>query len=317
MFYLPVLLLPDETEDRATGFLIPAYGSSTRRAASRFHNAFFWAIDRSQDATVLPRLVSRRPARASAANTATTSAAATTGRSSAYLLERARHHSRWTRTAPTGRVRRSRSYEIRGGANQLLPGHLRARAASTIFPSIATSQTLNTNIYDISRNQRDFGGNVGRRVRNILAERHHRSHASISLATATSSTLSGNWPRIGVTRNERPLAGHAAVFLGSAASTSTSSRSSTRHERCRNRTRGASGRVDFAPAGPVSVQEMAVVHGQQHGRLAGHLLYAQPVCEGQFNRRTGRHDDEPQSARLSPLKREHPRAGLQPHLGHA
>jgi lipopolysaccharide assembly outer membrane protein LptD (OstA) len=51
MFYLPVLYYPTKKEDRATGFLIPAYGSSTLRGQS-IHNAFFWAIDRSQDATV-------------------------------------------------------------------------------------------------------------------------------------------------------------------------------------------------------------------------------------------------------------------------
>ena len=50
MFYLPVLYYPTKKEDRATGFLIPAYGSSTLRGQS-IHNAFFWAVDRSQDAT--------------------------------------------------------------------------------------------------------------------------------------------------------------------------------------------------------------------------------------------------------------------------
>src|SRR6185295_5287063 len=52
MFYLPVLYYPTKKEDRATGILIPTYGSSTLRGQS-IHNAFFWAIDRSQDATFL------------------------------------------------------------------------------------------------------------------------------------------------------------------------------------------------------------------------------------------------------------------------
>ena len=37
-------------EDRATGFLIPTYGTSTVRGQT-ISNAFFWAINRSQDAT--------------------------------------------------------------------------------------------------------------------------------------------------------------------------------------------------------------------------------------------------------------------------
>ena len=51
MLYLPVLYYPTKKEDRATGFLMPTYGASTLRGQS-IHNAFFWAIDRSQDATI-------------------------------------------------------------------------------------------------------------------------------------------------------------------------------------------------------------------------------------------------------------------------
>src|SRR5439155_19605623 len=52
LFYLPMLYYPTKKEDRATGFLIPTYGSSTVQGHS-IHNAFFWAIDRSQDATLM------------------------------------------------------------------------------------------------------------------------------------------------------------------------------------------------------------------------------------------------------------------------
>src|SRR4029079_18890498 len=48
---LPVLYYPTKKGDRATGFLLPTYGSSTLRGQS-IHDAFFWAIDRSQDATI-------------------------------------------------------------------------------------------------------------------------------------------------------------------------------------------------------------------------------------------------------------------------
>ena len=52
MFYIPVLYYPTKKEDRATGFLIPTYGQSTLRGHS-IHDAFFWAMNRSQDATIL------------------------------------------------------------------------------------------------------------------------------------------------------------------------------------------------------------------------------------------------------------------------
>ena len=51
MFYLPVMYYPIQADDRATGFLLPTYGSSVIRGPS-ISNAFFWAINRSQDATI-------------------------------------------------------------------------------------------------------------------------------------------------------------------------------------------------------------------------------------------------------------------------
>ncbi len=52
IMYLPAFYYPVQDDDRATGFLIPIYGASTVRGQS-LSNAFFWAIDRSQDATFL------------------------------------------------------------------------------------------------------------------------------------------------------------------------------------------------------------------------------------------------------------------------
>jgi hypothetical protein len=52
MFYTPILYYPTKRDGRATGFLMPTYGSSSLRGQS-FHNGFFWAINRSQDATIL------------------------------------------------------------------------------------------------------------------------------------------------------------------------------------------------------------------------------------------------------------------------
>ncbi|MBF8300366.1 MAG: lptD [Acidobacteria bacterium] len=50
LMYLPIVYYPLKEEERATGFLLPTYGSSTLRGQA-ISNAFFWAIGRSQDAT--------------------------------------------------------------------------------------------------------------------------------------------------------------------------------------------------------------------------------------------------------------------------
>ena len=52
VFYMPIFYYPVQKDDRATGFLIPTYGASTIRGQS-LSNAFFWAISRSQDLTLL------------------------------------------------------------------------------------------------------------------------------------------------------------------------------------------------------------------------------------------------------------------------
>ena len=47
---MPVIYYPLEEDDRSTGFLLPTYTTSSIKG-SGLSNAFFWAIDRSQDAT--------------------------------------------------------------------------------------------------------------------------------------------------------------------------------------------------------------------------------------------------------------------------
>jgi LPS-assembly protein len=50
VFYLPLAYYPMQEDQRSTGFLLPTYGTSSV-SGQKLSNAFFWAIDRSQDAT--------------------------------------------------------------------------------------------------------------------------------------------------------------------------------------------------------------------------------------------------------------------------
>ena len=52
VLYMPIFYYPVQKDDRATGFLLPGYGASTIRGQT-LSNAFFWAINRSQDLTLL------------------------------------------------------------------------------------------------------------------------------------------------------------------------------------------------------------------------------------------------------------------------
>ena len=85
-----------------------------------------------------------------------------------------------------------------------------ARANANYFSSITASQAFNTNIYDISRNQRSFGGNV------VGAWSGYTLNATVDRSeyfqTASASSVYGNWPRLTFSRNERPIGGTPAYF---------------------------------------------------------------------------------------------------------
>ncbi len=209
MFYLPVLYYPTKRDGRATGFLIPTYGQSSLRGQS-FHNAFFWAINRSQDATLLHDFFSKT-GQGMGGEYRYNYAPTGDGLLRAYLLDQ--HEAIYPQADGTARiVPPSRSYEIRGGSNQSLPGHIRARASVEYFSSIVTSQTFNTNIYDATRNQRSFGGNLigAWSTYSLNATFDHREY--FSPYDTSNSILSGSWPRLSLSRNEKPIFGSALYF---------------------------------------------------------------------------------------------------------
>ena len=190
LFYLPILYYPTKKEDRATGFLLPTYGSSTLRG-QQFHNAFFWAINRSQDATITHDWYSKT------GQGAGTEYRYDFGGGSIGNLRA--HFDQQTTTDLTT----VKSYQLNGSANQLLPGRMRAVARVDYFSDIRTNQALYTNISDASSSRRNFGGNV------VGAWGSYSMTGTIDhneyFSSQTSSTVSGSLPRINVNRNERPI----------------------------------------------------------------------------------------------------------------
>src|SRR6185503_159395 len=108
-------------EDRATGFLIPTYGQSSLRGQS-IHNALFWAINRSQDATLLHDWFSKT-GQGVGGEYRYNLGLGNDGAISTYLLDQ--HETTYQQPGGgTLSYPAKRSYEIRGGASQLLPGRL-------------------------------------------------------------------------------------------------------------------------------------------------------------------------------------------------
>jgi LPS-assembly protein len=202
LLYLPIMYYPTKDEERATGFLIPTYGVSTVRGQA-IHNAFFWAISRSQDATFLADWFSK-VGTGTGAEYRYNRGNGSDGQISGYLLNQ--HAADYlqpdgtTLTEPA-----SRSYTFRGSANQTLPHRFRLRAKIDYFSSILTNQTFNTNIYDAASNQRDYAVNL------VGAVGNYSINGTIDRTewfnTTTSSSVVGDSPRLAITRTDRPLFG--------------------------------------------------------------------------------------------------------------
>jgi LPS-assembly protein len=204
LLYLPFIYYPTKEEGRATGFLIPTYGSSTIRGQS-LHNAFFWAINRSADLTMMHDWFSRT-GQGLGGEYRYNLGGGSDGTIRTYLLDQ-----RETTYETFGRLPGSRSYEIRGSGNQVLPGNFRARARVDYFSSIATNQTFNTDIYDASRNQRSFGGNIVGVWKTLSLNGTFDRNEWFN--TTSSSGVTGNSPRIAFSRYDRPIFGNAPLYF--------------------------------------------------------------------------------------------------------
>src|SRR3954471_856406 len=148
MFYTPILYYPTKREPRSTGILIPTYGTSTIRGQT-LHNAFFWAINRSQDVTFLHDWYATT-GQGVGGEYRYNYGNGTDGNFNAHWLDQKETTYTLNDGSPST-LPASHSYEIRGGANQGISPRYRARMNIDYFSSIVSSQTLNTNIYDASR----------------------------------------------------------------------------------------------------------------------------------------------------------------------
>src|SRR5262245_60754585 len=148
LMFLPVIYYPIQKGERQTGFLLPTYGTSTIRGQS-ISNAFFWAINRSQDATLFHDWFTRTG----------------TGMGSEYryiaglqsagnirLYRFNQHETRYEQSG--GTLPAKTSYEFTGAVTQALGGSARARMRLDYFSDVFSQQIYHQNIYQASRRSR-------------------------------------------------------------------------------------------------------------------------------------------------------------------
>jgi LPS-assembly protein len=200
VLYLPVLYYPIQDDDRATGFLIPKYTSSSYRGQS-ISNQFFWAIDRSQDVTLMHDWFSRT-GQGFGGHYRYVAAPGSDGDARVYLLNE--HESTFMRDDGVEVTNPAlRSHLIQAAATQDLGGALRARARVDYFSDVRTQQTYSSNIYNLTNRTRSYGGTVtgvwGAYTLNGTYDVNEVFFGD------DSSTLNGSTPRISFNQGQRRL----------------------------------------------------------------------------------------------------------------
>ena len=212
LFYLPIIYYPMNKEDRATGFLLPTYGTSTYQG-TRLSNAFFWAVNRSHDVTFLHDWFSST-GQGFGGEYRYVLGPGSEGNARLYTLnQRAITTTATTSTGTTTTTTPGlRSYQVQGGVNQVVAPGVRARGRIDYFSSVQVQQFYSVNIVDTSRRQRAFSGNVAGAwgVWSLSGTVDRTEY----LFGTTSSTLTGGAPRISGGRAERPLV-NGLPFYGS------------------------------------------------------------------------------------------------------
>ena len=236
LMYLPAFYYPVQEDDRATGFLMPIYGSSTVKGHS-ISTPFFWAINRSQDATVYHDWMSQA-GRQLGGEYRYIMSGASRGNTEFSLLD---EKEIGADGGPSARPAR-RSYSFRGGLSQDLPARFRASANADYFSSIVTQQTYQQDLYRATNRSRRWGshvtGSLGPYLVSATADRNDVFY------TATSLVTHGSLPRVSVTRPERAIGG-SKVYFGANGEYVTILRSGTDNG-VRTQDQGLT-RMDFSP----------------------------------------------------------------------
>jgi LPS-assembly protein len=201
VLYLPIFYYPVQEDDRATGFLIPTYGASTIRGQT-LSNAFFWAINRSQDVTVMHDWFSKT-GQGYGGEYRYIGGAGANGFMRGYNL---REHEATYSSDEGEQVSPARtSYELQGSMSQPFGRSLRARGRVDYFSSLEVQQTYYQDVFNASRRQRSFSGSLtGNWGQYNVVGSFDRSQYFYG---TTSSSTRGGTPHITVSRSERPLFG--------------------------------------------------------------------------------------------------------------
>ncbi len=225
VMYLPAFYYPIPDHNRATGFEMPIYGTSTIRGQS-ISNTFFWAINRSEDATFYHDWFSKTGQQFGGEYRYITAPGSQGNGHFSLLNEHSATYQQSTGAATTTDAKRS--YALGGSMTQRLPGGFNARANVDYFSSITTKQKYQQDIYQATNRTRRLGGNLsgtlfGGYMLSVTADRNDL------FTNETTFTTSGTMPRVSFNRTERPIKG-SRIYFGVNTDYVTLQRSTTQND---------------------------------------------------------------------------------------
>ena len=195
--YLPVMYYPLSKDNRNTGFLMPTYGGSSVKGQT-IGNAFFWAINRSQDATFMHDWYSKT-GQAIAGEYRYVSLGGSGNVRSDFLNENALTY--LTEDGEEVSAPGRRSFRMFGNLNQRFGRVWQAQAQADYSSDLDVDQLYNTDITRASRRTRSYGGSISGTAAGLrLMGRYDRQEYFADNGT---SSLRSNTPRINVSRPDR------------------------------------------------------------------------------------------------------------------
>ena len=210
LFYLPAMYYPINKENRATGFLMPIYSSSTIKGQT-IKNAFFWALDRSHDATFYHDFFSKT-GQGFGGEYRYVQSPSSSGSVQTYVLRE--HDADYTQ--PDGSVSTQQgidSYQINGSVLQAMGPHVRLTGSANYFSSLVSQQRYQQNIYAATNRTRSFGVNaVGNWGANTISGTVERNETFANVNNEDSNVI-GSLPRVSFSRAEKRI-GSLPLYYG-------------------------------------------------------------------------------------------------------
>ncbi len=203
VFYIPVIFYPITKEGRSTGFLMPTYGSSSL-TGFELNNAFFWAIDRSQDATFTEDWY-KKTGQGYGSEYRYALPQGSNGDAVFSLVDQ------HAATIGTDELPAEDTYSVRANISQALPDNFRLVSQTNYFSSVTGQQLYQQNLADLASStstvSAQVSGGIGRYRVSFQADQS-------DLFTGTApAQRTGHLALMNFSLPDTPI-GHSQVYFG-------------------------------------------------------------------------------------------------------